>query len=362
MFPGVQQHMGMTNKMPGDSDEVEADDSFLPPIDSRWSTTSEVNEETELTDNDDDTTHVGVHSRKHGDKKLSKSGRVIINKSSMSDSFVLPNIANYSSPEGIRKSRTAGSNWSHGGSHYRSRNGMPISKSCPILKNRNGYQWGKDSSEDDDDDDDFGGEYLSMSFNVAALQSNRDEPFHHTDPEKTTRLAKMETNKKSKKNVSKPSNPSSKSVLPGSTKLPDIFLNDRSPRAHKDDNNNGASDRQKSRKDPAQRKLAKSDADSAGGQEMDYELDVSPWRGDQNPGQHQRDKDANVAGTSGKDPTEVGKSDLNKPKAKRKAGNQRPPVTAKNPDSRCREWLEDSHRWYFRDKLESCMHLSTHVR
>nr|XP_054758562.1 uncharacterized protein LOC129264673 [Lytechinus pictus] len=343
MFPGVHP-MGNQRKMRGDSEDVampkcaataaENDESFLPPIDSRWSATSDDHDDlgyAESTEggNQGATT---VQSRRLCEKKMSKSGRLLVNKSSMSDSFVLPNISNMSPSSEFRKSRTAGSNWSHGDS--RTRESMPMSKSCPILKNRNGYQWGKDSSEEDNDDEDFERDFLSMSYNVM-MQSERDG-FNHTDIDKN-RLAKIEMNSKAPKDSSK-TNTNSSSLA--ETKLPDIFSHqhDRSARGLKDDNNNGSTaERRRARKENLERRT-KADVVVKSGQKMEYELDVSPWRGDTKQVNRNEKDDAMVV-----DGEDVVSNETSKPKAKRKAGNQKLPIKAKNPDSKCIEWLQESH-------------------
>lgn len=333
--------MGNQRKMRGDSEDVtmpkcaataaDAEESFLPPIDSRWSATSDEHDDLGYAESTEGGNQgaASVQSRRQCDKKIAKSGRFLVNKSSMSDSFVLPNIANMALPEGFRKSRTAGSNWSHG-----AHEGMPMSKSCPILKNRNGYQWGKDSSEEDNDDEDFERDFLSMSYNVM-MQSERDEN-NRNDVEKN-RLAKIETNSRTVKGPSKGANTNSSSL--GETKLPDIFSHhhDRSVRGLRDDNNNGAAaERRRVRKENIERR-SKADVVKSG-QKMEYELDVSPWRGDPNQANENPKEDAMVV-----DGEDGGNHETSNLKSKRKAGSHKLPIKSKNPESKCIEWLQESH-------------------
>ncbi len=162
------------------------------------------------------------------------------NKSSMSDSFVLPLIG----LGGTGSKRDPGWRENRAATHpdrknERRHNGIPISKSCPILgRHRYNAIDYDDDFESDDEDSDTDTDFKSMSFNVGSsggAMSNRsrlkDKNFNLTDhqDEMTSgvlcKLAKLESPRRVDSmdqllhNASSNNTPSSC----GGTKLPNIF-------------------------------------------------------------------------------------------------------------------------------------------
>lgn len=179
--------------------------------------------------------------------KTSNNNRHLVNKSSMSDSFVLPLIDFRGSPPttGNNQARIAGWRENRAATHperknerkYKQERGIPLSKSCPILSERrstqrfNSTDYEDDEFESDDEDSEADMDFKSMSFNVGVrpkLSRNHrvvtfDDDEHAENDEGThdvlCKLAKLESPRI--KDIK-----SSQDCLSGGdagTKLPNIF-------------------------------------------------------------------------------------------------------------------------------------------